>query len=58
MEIIAVILFFGIAVWYLFRRFRNIADPNQSFCNCRGCECCSTASKILTSKRPSNDQNQ
>jgi hypothetical protein len=57
MEMILAILFFGIAVWYLYQRFRNIVDPNTATCNCSGCNGCSAPSDTLTPKGPSNEKN-
>ena len=44
METLLVIIFFAIAVCYLYRRFRRLFDPNQSACSCSGCGGCSAAS--------------
>ena len=39
MEIIIVILLFIIAVWYLYRRYKNIVNPGSAACGCGGCDC-------------------
>ncbi len=41
-QTIVVILVFALAVWYLYRRFKGIADPSQSDCGCSGCGGCSS----------------
>jgi divalent metal cation (Fe/Co/Zn/Cd) transporter len=43
-QTIVVILFFALAIWYLYRRFRAILNPNQSSCGC-GCSGCSPEPK-------------
>jgi hypothetical protein len=34
---VVVILFFALAVWYLYRRFKGIVDPNPASCDGNGC---------------------
>lgn len=38
MEIIVVIFFFALAVWYLYRRYKNMLNPNSTSCGCGGCD--------------------
>ncbi|WP_419657305.1 hypothetical protein [Desulfosarcina variabilis] len=56
MEMILVILFFGIAVWYLYRRFRNIVDPNTNTCHCSGCSGCCAKPTNLSEQGLANEK--
>jgi hypothetical protein len=56
-QTIVVILFFALAVWYLYRRFKGIADPNQSSCGCGGCGGCSTPPKTAKPKELFDETN-
>jgi hypothetical protein len=58
MEIIAVILFFAVAVWYLYRRFKSIVDPDQPSCSCSGCSGCCPEPETLSKQGPSNEPNR
>jgi hypothetical protein len=49
METIAVMIVFAIAVGYLYRRFKNVANPDQHSCGCSGCGGCAA---------PKNDPKQ
>lgn len=37
LQTLVVIVFFIGAVYYLYRRFRNITNPESSSCGCGGC---------------------
>jgi hypothetical protein len=45
-QTIVIIFIFALAVWYLYRRFKGIADPNHSSCGCGGCGGCSEEPKM------------
>ncbi len=58
MEIIAVILVFVIAAWYIYRRFRRIADPGQTGCGCGGCGGCTPPSPDERKSRQASDHDR
>ena len=38
MDIVVVFLVLGVAVWYLYRRYKNIVNPDSASCGCGGCD--------------------
>lgn len=44
LQTIVVIIFFMAAAWYLYRRFRNLFNPEQPSCGC-GCSGCGGEAK-------------
>jgi len=57
-QAVVLILFFSLAVWYLYRRFKGIVDPNRSSCGLGGCGGCSTQPKTENPKEPFDEKNQ
>ncbi|BBO76507.1 hypothetical protein DSCW_39240 [Desulfosarcina widdelii] len=45
METIAVIFFFALAVWYLYRRLLKNLKGGPLSCGCSGCDTCPSGSK-------------
>jgi hypothetical protein len=56
MEIIAVVLFFAVAVWYLYRRLIGAWKVEQPSCGC-GCDSCPAAPKPDAEEKRSHEEN-
>jgi hypothetical protein len=55
MEIIAVVLFFAVAVWYLYRRLIGAWKVEQPSCGC-GCDSCPAAPKPDAEEKRSDEE--
>ena len=57
MELLLVLLVFGAAVWYLFRRFRRSISSDNPSCACGGCDGCPAQGNLHKDRdRPDADQ--
>jgi hypothetical protein len=57
-QTVVVILFFALAVWYLYRRFKGIVAPNPSSRGCGGCNGCSMHPETTKPKELFDETNQ
>ena len=58
MEIIAVAIFFAIAVWYLYRRLIGAWKTDRPTCGCGGCEGCPVAPKPDSEQKRPDGKNR
>ena len=56
-QIIVIIFFFIAAAWYLYRRFKNLFNPDQPSCGCGCSGCGSDQSKDSGMGRQGNKDN-
>ena len=57
-QTVVVILFFALAVWYLYRRYKGIVDPKPSSCGCCGCSGCSAQPKTIGNNESFDETNR